>query len=173
MKNGFLVGTLLLATIGSAASVWAGGGSSTFSNADVKGTYSLKFSGFFDSAGNQFPTSSSFPQSGAGFEDADGNGNFTGALLVSIGGTTCSGNITGTYEVNPDGTGTSTATFTPEANPPKGIPAGNYVCPSKSGTQNEAFVIVSHDKIDFMSTDADSVVSGSAERQSRHGGEHH
>ena len=169
MKNGFLVGTLLLATIGSAASVWAGSHPTTFSNKDLKGTYSLKFSGFIGSTSNPFPTTSSLPQSGAGFEIVDGNGNFQGALLFSIGGSTCAGSISGTYQVNPDGTGTSTGTFTPEATAPKGVPTANYSCPSQmTGTQDEAFQIVSPDKIEFLSTDPDSVVSGTAERQTRH-----
>ena len=171
MKNRFLLGTALFAMLAGGSSVWAG--SPTFSNKDVKGTYSLKFSGFLGSAGNPFPTTSSLPQSGAGVEIADGNGNFNAAVLFNAGGTTCSGTILGTYQVNPDGTGTSTGTFTPTSSAPSGVPTTNYGCPSQmTGVQDEAFTIFSPDTLEFISTDADSVVSGTAKRQSRHGEEH-
>jgi len=167
MKNRLLLGTALFAMLTAGSSVWAG--SPTFSNKDLKGTYALKFSGFLGSAANPFPTTSSLPQSGAGVELADGNGNFNAAVLFNIGGTTCSGTISGTYQVNPDGTGTSSGTFTPSATAPTGVPTSNYGCPSQmTGVQDEAFTIFSPDKLEFISTDADSVVSGTAERQEHH-----
>ncbi|HLI82258.1 MAG TPA: hypothetical protein VKV03_19860 [Candidatus Binataceae bacterium] len=171
MKNRFLLGTALFAMVAGASSVWAAG--PTFSNKDVKGTYALKFSGFLGSAGNPFPTTSSLPQSGSGIEIADGKGNFNSAILFSIGGSICSGTVTGTYTVNSDGTGTSSGTFTPSATAPSGVPTPNYGCPSQmTGAQDEAFTIVSPGKVEFISTDADSIVSGTAERQSRNGVHH-
>jgi hypothetical protein len=164
MSSRLLVGAVCLAMMGSAAQIWAGGKS--FSNKSLKGTYSEKFSGFVGSTSNPFPTTSSLPQSGTGVETADGMGNFTASTVFSIGGSTCSGTIKGTYQVNADGTGTSTATFTPNPTAPIGVPASNYSCPTQvTGIQNEAFTIVEVGKLDFISTDADSVVVGTAERQ--------
>ncbi len=171
MKNRFLLGTALFAMVAGVGSVWAA--APTFKNKDLKGTYALKFSGFLGSAANPFPTTSSLPQSGSGIETADGNGNFNSTILFSIGGSTCSGTVSGTYTVNTDGTGTSTGTFTPSATAPTGVPAANYSCPSQTtGVQDEAFTLVSPGKVEFISTDADSVVSGTAERQSLNGVHH-
>jgi hypothetical protein len=148
--------------MGTAAPVWA----KTFSNKDLKGTYAEKFSGFTGSTSNPFPTSSSLPQSGTGLEIADGKGNFTASLVFSIGGLACSGKVKGTYQVNSDGTGTSTGTFTPNPTAPTGIPSGNYSCPQQiTGVQDEAFTIIGRGKIDFISTDADLVANGTVERQ--------
>jgi hypothetical protein len=160
MKNQLAVGLGLMAALGLAPTAWA----KSFSNKDLKGTYSEKFSGVVGTVANPFPAGSGLPQSGTGTETADGKGNFTANLVFNIGGSTCSGTVTGTYQVNADGSGTSTGTFAPNATAPAGIPAGNYSCPP--GTlQDEAFTIVSPRKIDFISTDADSIVTGSAEQQ--------
>jgi hypothetical protein len=163
MKSKLLVGAVCLALMGSAASVWAAPKPS-FDNDDLNGTYAEKFSGFVGSTGNPFPTTSSFPQSGTGLEVADGAGHFTASLVFSVGGSTCSGTLKGTYHVNTDGTGTSIGTFTPNASAPTGILSDNYSCPG-GGVQREAFTIVGPGKIDFISTDADSVVNGTAELQ--------
>ncbi len=113
---------------------------------------------------NPFPAGSGLPQSGTGTETADGKGNFTANLVFNIGGSTCSGTVTGTYVVNADGSGTSTGTFAPNVSAPTGIPAGNYACPG-GALQDEAFTIVGAQTVDFISTDADSIVTGSAEQQ--------
>jgi hypothetical protein len=171
MKNRFLLGTALFAMFAGVSSVRAA--APTFSNKDLKGTYAVKFSGFLAGASNPFPTTSSAPQSGTGIETADGNGNFNSTILFSIGGSTCSGTVSGTYTVNSNGAGTSSGTFTPSATAPSGVPPANYGCPSQmTGAQDEAFTIVSPGKIEFISTDADSIVSGTAERQSRNGVHH-
>jgi hypothetical protein len=152
-----------VAMLTTAAPVWA---ARPFSNRDLRGTYAEKFSGSAAGAANPFPASSSTPQSGTGIQVADGNGNFTSKIIFSIGGSTCSGTVAGTYVVNADGTGTSTGTFTPNATAPSGVPASNYLCPAQiTGVQNAAFTIVGHGKIEFISTDADSVIVGTAQRQ--------
>jgi len=160
MKSKLVVGMGFLAALSLASSVSA----RTFSNKDLRGTYTQKFSGFVAGTGNPFPSGTSIPQSGTGTETADGKGNFTANLVFSIGGSTCSGTVAGTYQVNADGTGTSTGTLTPNATAPTGIPSANYACPQGS-LQNEAFTIVSRQKVEFISTDADSVVTGIAVRQ--------
>ena len=137
-----------------------------FSNRNLRGTYAETFSGFAGTAANPFATPNSIPQSGTGLETADGNGNFTASIVFSIGGSTCAGTVTGTYVVNANGTGTSTGTFTPSATAPTGVPSTNYSCPVQlTGVQDEAFTIVGPSTINFISTDADSVVTGTAVRQ--------
>jgi hypothetical protein len=160
MKNQLAVGIGLLAAFSLAPSASA----KNFSDKNLKGTYTEKFSGFVAGTANPFASGTSLPQSGTGTEIADGKGNFTASLVFNIGGSTCSGTVTGTYQVNADGSGTSTGTFTANASAPSGIPAGNYACPPGS-LQDEAFTIVSPHKVEFISTDADSVVTGSAEQQ--------
>jgi hypothetical protein len=160
MKGKLIVGFALAAGLAIAPPGWA----KTFSNKDLKGTYTEKFSGFVGTTANPFSTGTSLPQSGTGTETADGKGNFTANLVFNIGGSTCSGTVTGTYVVNADGSGTSTGTFAPNAAAPTGIPAENYACP-EGALQDEAFTIVTHDTVDFISTDADSIVTGTAVRQ--------
>lgn len=160
MKGKLIIGFALVAGLSFTTPGWA----KTFSNKNLKGTYTERFSGFVGSTANPFPTGTSLPQSGTGTESADGKGNFTANLVFSIGGTTCSGTVAGTYVVNADGSGTSTGTFTPNVTAPTGIPSPNYACPP--GTlQDEAFTIVGQGEVDFISTDADSVVTGVAVKQ--------
>ena len=184
MRTKLLLGILFLGIV-AARVVRADSHNKTFSNKDIKGTYAEKFSGFVvgtgtpptTSSSTPFQTGSSFPESATGTLTADGNGNFTAVVAFNIGGNTCFGTVAGTYQVGPDGTGTSTGTFTPSSSPPKSPttssfpggfpgPGGNYACPSQvTGVQDEAFTIVGSGKIDFMSTDADLVASGTAQRQ--------
>ena len=98
------------------------------------------------SSGNQVPMAS------VGFIYSDGNGNLTGYETVSLGPPvsilpTFSANITGTYEVNPDCTGTAWICATPD------IP--NMTLP---GTQSViAFVITSNRKeIQIVTTKMDT-----------------
>jgi hypothetical protein len=171
MRSKLFVAILTVVML-STASGWADAGGKSFSNKDLKGTYAVKFSGFAAGAANPFPAGTSQPQSGTGLEVADGNGNFTATLVFSIGGSTCSGTVAGTYHINSDGTGTSTGTFTPKATAPTGVPSSNYACPTQmTGIQDEAFTIVTLGRVDFISTDADSVVSGTAVRQGHNNGD--
>ena len=167
MTNRFLAGTLLCALLGFAPAAYAGGATHTYSNADFKGTDIEKFSGFVGGA-TPFTAADALPQTGTGFVTADGNGNFTAALIFNIGGNTCAGTVSGTYQVFSTGVGTSTGTFTPQSVPP-GVPSSNYACPTQmTGAQDEAFAIVSRDLVNVISIDGDSVASGTAERQGNH-----
>jgi hypothetical protein len=92
-------------------------------------------------------------------------------LTFNAGGTTCSGTVTGTYCVNNDGTGTANGTFAPNPTAPFGFPTANYACPSQTtGAQDATFTIVDPNRVDFVSTDSDTVVSGVALRQNQGNG---
>ena len=54
--------------------------------------------------------------SGTGVYEADGAGHLTGEETTNANGEVCSGTLTGTYTVNPNGTGTTSVTFTPTTN---------------------------------------------------------
>jgi len=100
------------------------------------------------------------PVAGFGSLTADGKGNITGGTeTFNAGGSVCTGTITGTYSVNPDGTGASTFTFTSTG------PGSN--CSSLSGTNDDDFEIrgMGGNGVDFFSTDADSVISGTASQR--------
>ncbi|MGD1026148.1 hypothetical protein [Candidatus Binatus soli] len=132
-----------------------------FSDASLNGTYSTRFSGFWlipsTTTGN--PPSLS-PIAGFGNLTADGTGNITGGTeTFNAGGSVCTGTITGTYSVNPDGTGALTLTFTSTG------PGSN--CSSLSGTNDDDFAIrgMGGYGVDFFSTDADLVISGTASQR--------
>ena len=62
---------------------------------------------------NQWPDSANNPQGVLGIVNLDGAGNLTGSATVVApgqGGAAISGTLTGTYSINPDGTGTLTVT---------------------------------------------------------------
>jgi hypothetical protein len=96
----------LLALVG----LGCGGGGSAhaqggFSLSSIHGSYGFNFSVF---ASN--PTG---VLSGTGVYSVDGNGHLKGNETFNENGVTCSGSLSGTYTVNPDGTGTTSVTFTP------------------------------------------------------------
>lgn len=51
--------------------------------------------------------------SGTGLYQADGAGHLTGTETTNANGEVCSGNLAGSYTVNPNGTGTTSVKFTP------------------------------------------------------------
>jgi hypothetical protein len=113
--------SLLLFTLGLAAlSVsCAGGGGPTmfspptvkaaaFSNASLSGGYS-----FADSGETLGPASIKFAE--AGVITFDGVGGLSGNVAMNDGGTVCTATVTGTYSINPDGSGSARLTQTPDA----------------------------------------------------------
>lgn len=72
--------------------------------AKLKGNYSFTFSGFFQNQGANLPIS------GVGVGTFDGRGNASATVTASFDGTLSTFPWTGTYSVNPDCTGTLTAT---------------------------------------------------------------
>lgn len=71
-------------------------------NQSLKGCYG------FSESGTMLINSVSVTMTSVGFLHSDGNGNLTGHETVNLGGDSFTGEIEGTYEVNPDCTGTMT-----------------------------------------------------------------
>jgi len=158
MNRKILVSALCLALVGATSPAW--GACATPGNASkLKGNFAQLLSGFADTSpgGGPFATSNSAPESSTGVLTADGNGGFNATLTFNIGGTVCSGTASGTYCVNNDGTGTESGTFTLGASQPA-------TCPP-SGSENASFTIVDPNRVDFISTSSDTVLSGTAIRQ--------
>ncbi len=112
--------SLLLFTLGLAVlSVSCGGGGPTmfppptvhagaFSNASLSGGYS-----FADSGETLGPASIKFAEVGA--ITFDGAGGLKGSATMNDGGTICTATVTGSYSINPDGSGSATVIQTPDA----------------------------------------------------------
>ncbi len=75
-----------------------------FGPGSFKGTYSLRFAG---------KTRSGNPEAGVGILTSDGVSKVTGSLTQNKDGVVCQFTLSGSYTVNPDGTGTITVTDTP------------------------------------------------------------
>lgn len=117
-----------------------------FSLRSVHGTYATTIQGTADAVGTL---------------DADGAGNVTGGTeTVSDGTNVCVGSITGSYTVNPDGTGTLTIHFTTSS-------TIHGACPSPSNPMinNAAIVVISGKRIVSTGTDQGLLESGSLTRQ--------
>jgi hypothetical protein len=144
MKKMVLTG--LAAAVALALSAGTGAAKGGFSLSRVKGTYANTFHGTIDGTGTLI---------------ADGAGNIIGGTETANDGTNvCTGSLTGSYTVNPDGTGTLTIIFTTDHTAPN-IGA----CPSVSATSHAAIVVVSKKLIDVAGTDPTVLVSGSLTRQ--------
>jgi hypothetical protein len=73
----------------------------------------------------------------------------------------CTTTLSGTYTVNPDGIGTTTATATPTGN--------DLRCGPKTGFTTTSDIILQSSKhLVFVGTDFDATVSGQASRQQGH-----
>ncbi len=151
-----------------------------FSNASLRGTYIVSFHGWVSGGGGTVTGQSLGPQNGVGVLKADGQGNFTGTETANIlyntngnptassacggsstipGDAICTTSLTGTYSVNPDGTGTTTATATPVA-------GSDCRCGPVSGfTTSNSFVMSTPEQLTIVGTDLDATVSGEAHRQ--------
>lgn len=115
-----------------------------FSNAGLAGTYAASFQGTV---------------AGTGVLVSDGNGNITGGTeTVNDGTNVCTGSLSGTYAINPDGTGVMDLDFTTTA-----TLAGT--CPTTAVSTTSALVIVSAKCVKVSQTDPGFVENGSLERQ--------
>lgn len=103
----FLVTAGVLLFFGGAKAVGDG-----FSSHSLRGSYAGSFSGKINIGGELLPIM------GTGIFIADGEGRLTGHETYTIDTTVCDASISGTYTINPDGTGTDSATFTPPASEP-------------------------------------------------------
>ena len=136
---------LLIVTAAVALCAAGGASASGFSAASIKGAYADTFHGTTDGTGNLI---------------ADGAGNVTGGSeTVSDGTNICAGTITGSYTVNPDGTGTLTIIF-------KATSTIAGACPASPVTNHAAIVVVvSRKRIEVSGTDPGLLESGSLTRQ--------
>ena len=75
-------------------------------NASLKGSFSHIATGFITA-----PPTMAGPLAGVGTDTFDGNGGITSAARLSINGNIVTLTATGTYQVNPDCTGTYTIAF--------------------------------------------------------------
>jgi hypothetical protein len=87
----------------------------------ISGSYAMIFSGYAVSSSLQ-------PFSGTGLIISDGQGHLTGHEVFNFNGQACSYQLSGTYTVATDGTGTNDITFF------NGTPSGS--CPSGSYTES-------------------------------------
>lgn len=77
----------------------------TYTLKSLRGAYAGRFSGTI------FTNNGTLLMGGTGVFVADGKGNITGHESYNLSGTPCNATVTGTYAVNPDGTGTLSAAF--------------------------------------------------------------
>jgi hypothetical protein len=114
-----VTGMLLILGVGAAT---ARGG---FSMHSLKGGYASTFSGKLNIGGGTL-----VPIMGTGLFIADGHGHLTGHETYTVDTTVCDASISGSYTIDPDGTGTDSITFTP--------PASETNCQGGSYTQSLA-----------------------------------
>jgi hypothetical protein len=79
-----------------------------FSNASLIGGFA-----FADSGQTLVPAAIRFAETGV--LTFDGMGSFGGTATMNNGGMICAAIVTGTYSINPDGSGSATVTQTPDA----------------------------------------------------------
>ena len=78
------------------------------SAATLTGRYGLTFSGFTTNGAVPAPITAFIPAAGEGLVTFDGNGNLSASETVSFGGLVMPVNVSGTYTVNSDCTGSFT-----------------------------------------------------------------
>ena len=88
-----------------------------FSLASIRGSYAGIFEGKINTSGGLLEFL------GAGIFVADGKGNFRGTETYTVVTTPCQATVSGTYTVNPDGSGANSATFTTTS---PGCSSGTY-----------------------------------------------
>jgi hypothetical protein len=118
------------------------GGASTCTNANVVGSYGYTLSGWI------FATAGSYPFADAGSLTFDGKENISGTSTYSLDGTIQPRTLTGTYSVNTNCTGTATVTDS----------LGNI-------THLNLTVVANGQSMQFVQTDSNTVISGSATAQ--------
>lgn len=159
----YLLGMLVLSfvvTFTQNSNAAAGTTTTTFTAASIAGAYGLTFNGsVINAAGSTAGTTSAF--AGTGQVVFDGKSAVTGSETFNLAGTVCTGTITGTYTVNSDGVATIMYTFSPTVSGTTPAPA---TCPSSSQTHS-AVIVNGGQQIYFAETDADRVVTGSAQKQ--------
>ena len=162
----------------------ADGHGKTFSDESLRGTYVGRFQGTNSGGDGTLEGKSLAPVNGVSLINADGDGHFTGTQTANIlfntdGNPTaesrgpcpgpfgvctaiCTTALKGTYTVNPDGTGSITATATPTGT--------DIRCGPKSGfTTTSDIILRSSRHLVFVGTDFDSTIGGEATLQQGRG----
>ena len=125
MKNQLALGIGLMAALSLAPSVWA----KSFSNKDLKGTYTEKFSGLVGQCANPFPARHRALRNREPAPKPPMARELHRESRFQYRRLDLRGTVTGTYQVKADGSGTSTGTFTPNVTAPTGVPGSNYRAP--------------------------------------------
>lgn len=156
MKRLVIISGAVLAIVAVTAVCRADGSHEGFSNKSLHGVYVVKFQGTNSGGDGTLEGESLAPVNGVGLIKADGDGHFTGMQTANIlfntnGSPTaaspgpcpgpfgvctavCTTTLKGTYTVNPDGTGSITATA---------IPSGTDLrCGPKSGFTTSSDIIL-------------------------------
>ncbi len=112
MQHRYLWTASVLAALALAAAGTGGGVSNAhahkaFSTSSIRGSYGTSYSVALAN-----PSGPTQFLSGTGVYEADGAGHLIGEETTNTNGQVCSGTLTGTYTVNPNGTGTASVTFT-------------------------------------------------------------
>lgn len=105
-----------------------------FSLASLRGSYAGIFSGEANTASGLLPIL------GTGVFVADGHGNLTGHETYTVVTTPCEATISGTYTINPDGSGTDSIAFTTST---LGCTSGTYT-QSIAVAQRDEMVLLSN-----------------------------
>ena len=123
-----------------------------FSNRSFRGSYALGIIGTVVSVG---------PVAGAGVLTSDGNGNLVGTETISYGFGPCVLTLTGTYSVDPDGTGTGSVTVLSAT--------GGPLCTSGNGSTVTFSLVLSGkgiaDKIKLSETSTGFAILAEGDRQ--------
>jgi hypothetical protein len=180
MKKLSVIPVLALAILAVAAVCRADGSGKAFSNKSLHGTYVVKFQGTNSGSSGPPEGTSLAPINGVGVLTADGKGNFTGTqtanILFNSNGTPtaavpgpcpgpfavctaiCTTTLSGTYTINPDGTGTTSAHATPTGTDLRCGPPGGFDTTSDIILQSPSHLV-------FVGTDFDTTVGGQATLQ--------
>jgi hypothetical protein len=142
-KRPFIRSAVLAAAVaaGIAALGSSGGAQPPFSNARLHGGYAGGYQGYLLLGGTILN------HNGVEQITFDGNGGFSGSetfnILSPLGQLTCQGSLTGTYQINPDGTGTMALTFAPAANQDPNCVAAASTASIVLSTEGHAIDLVS------------------------------
>jgi hypothetical protein len=181
LKQTIAIFTTAMLALGIASVSLAADNAVRFSNRSLRGTYSVTFEGTNSGGGGATTGDSLAPVNGVGVLTATGDGHFTGTqtanILLNTNGVPtsssscptgfpactaiCTTQLVGTYIINSDGTGTTTATATPVA-------GSDTRCGAAGGfTTTSTIVLQTPKHLLFVGTDPDSTVRGEATLNAR------
>ena len=149
---GIVIAVLLLLLCTGERVGGSGFAASGFSKRNFKGSYAIGFSGTDLTVG---------PIAGTGVIVADGRGSLNGTETIKDGPIVCTESFAGTYDVNPDGTGSGSITVT--STPDGGI------CAASVGNVISFSLVLSGNRpsneIKLSETNPNYVILGSGDRQ--------